>query len=73
MQPVNLWHQRLSTAVQYLMVRLVPSALSYLLQWISLRTRSLYYTFPLVVIMPDISLANISEEDDWSLGTHKSG
>lgn len=30
MQPVNLWHQRLSTAAQYLMVRLVPSALSYL-------------------------------------------
>ena len=30
MQPVNLWHQRLNTAVQYLMVRLALSVLSYL-------------------------------------------
>lgn len=30
MQPVNLWHQRLNTAVQYLMVRLALRVLSYL-------------------------------------------
>lgn len=65
MRPVNPWRQQLNTAVQYLMVRLVLSVLSYvfLLTVGTSWDRKHNYTFPLVVIMPSISLVSVREKE----------